>query len=53
VIASIQSGGLSISNEHSEYRWAEINELGVLDKADWFSMYYQSYLCGPDQKPGP
>jgi 8-oxo-dGTP diphosphatase len=49
VIASIQSGGLSISDEHSEYQWAEINKLGALDKADWFSMYYQTYLCGPER----
>ena len=52
MIASIASGGLAISDEHSAFQWVEMNELGGLDKADWFSRYYQFYLCGPDQAPG-
>lgn len=53
MVASIRSGGLAISDEHSSFQWAEISELGGLDKADWFSRYYQLYLRGPDQAPGP
>lgn len=53
MVASIMSGGLAISDEHSAFQWVEMNELGALDKADWFSRYYQMYLQGPDQAPGP
>ncbi len=47
LIASIKSGGLTISNEHSEFRWVKIPEISGLDRADWFEMYYQHYLRGP------
>jgi len=53
MVASIMSGGLAISDEHSAFQWVEMKELGGLDKADWFSQYYQVYLRGPDQAPGP
>ncbi len=53
MIASIQSGGLAISDEHSAFQWAEMKELGGLDKADWFSLYSQVYLRAPDQAAGP
>lgn len=46
VVASIRSGGLAISNEHAEYRWVKIPDLGALDRADWFDQYYQVYLGG-------
>jgi 8-oxo-dGTP diphosphatase len=48
MIASIQSGGLAISDEHSSFQWVEMKELGDLDKADWFARYCQFYLSGPD-----
>ena len=44
VLAGIQSGGLAISDEHSEFRWMKIPEIAALDKADWFKDYYTSYL---------
>ena len=47
MVASIESGGLSISDEHSAYQWAEMNSLGALDKADWFSRYFQSLSLWP------
>lgn len=53
MIASIQSGGLAISDEHSSFQWVEMSELGDLDKADWFSRYCQFYLSGPEQEQGP
>jgi len=53
MIASIMSGGLAISDEHSAFQWVEMKELGGLDKTDWFSQYCQVYLRGPDQAPGP
>jgi 8-oxo-dGTP diphosphatase len=53
MIASILSGGLAISDEHSSFQWVEMSELGNLDKADWFSRYCQFYLSGPEQAPGP
>ncbi|MEI6292754.1 MAG: NUDIX domain-containing protein [Methanomicrobiales archaeon] len=51
MVASIRSGGLAISDEHSAFQWVEMQELGSLDKADWFSQYYLVYLRGPDQVP--
>jgi len=48
VLASIRSGGLAISDEHSEFRWVKVPEIALLDMADWFSQYYHSYLCVPD-----
>jgi 8-oxo-dGTP diphosphatase len=45
--ASIRSGGLTLSDEHAEYRWIKIPELSGLDRADWFDQYYQVYLSGP------
>lgn len=44
MIGSMISGGLAISSEHEEYRWASPLELGSLDKADWFDEYYKMYL---------
>ncbi|PWR71652.1 NUDIX domain-containing protein [Methanospirillum lacunae] len=44
MIGSMISGGLAISSEHEEYRWASPLELGGLDKADWFDEYYKMYL---------
>jgi 8-oxo-dGTP diphosphatase len=44
MIGSIVSGGLTISSEHEEYRWASPIEIGGLDKADYFEDYYQMYL---------
>ena len=38
------SGGLSISNEHSAYKWARLDEIGKLELADWFEEYYTAYL---------
>jgi 8-oxo-dGTP diphosphatase len=53
MIASILSGGLAISNEHSSFQWVEMSELGSLDKADWFTRYCQFYLGGPDPAASP
>lgn len=47
LIASIRSGGLTLSDEHVEFRWVKIPELSTLDRADWFDRYYQVYLSGP------
>ncbi|HVP94745.1 MAG TPA: NUDIX domain-containing protein [Methanoregulaceae archaeon] len=47
VLAAIRSGGLVISEEHSEFRWVKIPEIAALDKADWFLDYYNSYLRNP------
>jgi 8-oxo-dGTP diphosphatase len=52
LIASIKSGGLAISDEHSEFRWVKIPEISGLDLADWFDLYYQIYLRGPVQEQG-
>ena len=52
LIASIKSGGLAISEEHSEFRWVKITDLSGLDRADWFEMYYQHYLRGPVEEQG-
>jgi 8-oxo-dGTP diphosphatase len=51
LIASIRSGGLILSDEHAEFRWAKIPELSGLDLADWFDQYYQLYLGGPVPSP--
>ncbi len=55
MIGSMISGGLAISSEHEEYRWASPLELGSLEKADWFEEYYRMYLqaipAAPNQKP--
>ncbi len=48
MIGTILSGGLSISPEHNEYRWASLPEIAALDKADWFAEYCSTYLhTGP------
>jgi len=47
LIASIRSGGLTLSDEHTEFRWVKIPELSGIDRADWFDQYYQLYLGGP------
>ena len=47
VLAGIRSGGLAISDEHSEFRWVKIPDIAALDKADWFEDYYASYLQVP------
>ncbi len=52
LIASIKSGGLAISDEHSEFRWVKLPEISALDRADWFDQYYQLYLRGPVQEQG-
>ncbi|MDD1727489.1 MAG: NUDIX domain-containing protein [Methanospirillum sp.] len=44
MIGSMMSGGLAISSEHEEYRWASPIELGGLEKADWFEEYFRMYL---------
>jgi len=44
MIGSIISGGLAISTEHEEYRWASPLEIGELLKADYFEDYYRMYL---------
>ena len=46
MIGSIISGGLAISSEHEEYRWASPIEIGGLEKADYFEDYYRMYLQG-------
>lgn len=38
------SGGVSLSSEHSAYKWAGLEEIGNLELADWFEEYYTSYL---------
>ena len=53
LIASIRSGGLAISSEHSEFRWVKIAEISGLDRADWFDLYYQLYLRDPVQEQSP
>ncbi|HWQ63975.1 MAG TPA: NUDIX domain-containing protein [Methanospirillum sp.] len=54
MIGSMVSGGLAISSEHEEYRWASPLELGGLDKADYFDEYYKMYLqaipAAPEKK---
>jgi 8-oxo-dGTP diphosphatase len=44
MIGSIISGGLAISAEHEEYRWASPVEISSLEKADYFEDYYRMYL---------
>ena len=44
MIGSILSGGLAISKEHEEYRWASPIEIEGLEKADYFEEYYRMYL---------
>jgi len=44
MIGTILSGGLSISREHSEYRWAGLPEVAALEKADWFTEYFNMYM---------
>ena len=44
MIGSIISGGLTISSEHEEYRWASPVEIAELEKADYFKDYFQMYL---------
>lgn len=44
MVGSILSGGLSISTEHVEYRWAGLPEIAALDKADWFTEYFGMYM---------
>jgi 8-oxo-dGTP diphosphatase len=44
MIGSIISGGLAISSEHEEYRWASPLEIGELQKSDYFEEYYRMYL---------
>lgn len=44
MVGTILSGGLSISPEHSEYRWASLPEIAALDKADWFTEYFSMYM---------
>jgi 8-oxo-dGTP diphosphatase len=51
MIGSIISGGLAISNEHDEYRWASPLEISGLDRADWFDEYYRMYLQGIPAAP--
>ena len=46
MVGTILSGGLSISKEHSEYRWAGLPEIAALDKADWFTEYFTMYMSG-------
>jgi 8-oxo-dGTP diphosphatase len=46
MIGSIISGGLKISNEHEEYRWASPMEIAGLEKADYFDEYFNMYLQG-------
>lgn len=48
VIASILSGGLAISDEHTAFQWIEVTGLAALDKADWFDQYYHHYLGGAE-----
>lgn len=44
LLTRVISGSLSISSEHSAYRWARPDEIGDLELADWFGEYYQAYL---------
>lgn len=46
MVGTILSGGLSISMEHCEYRWAGLPEIAALDKADWFTEYFTMYMSG-------
>jgi 8-oxo-dGTP diphosphatase len=50
LIATIRSGGLCISHEHSEFRWVKLSEICDLDRADWFEQCYQCYLKGHEQE---
>ena len=50
MIGTILSGGLSISKEHSEFRWAGVPEIAALDKADWFIEYFRMYMS-PGTEP--
>lgn len=47
MIGSIISGGLSISAEHEEFRWASPPEIAGLEKADYFEDYFRMYLQVP------
>ncbi|MDD1712125.1 MAG: NUDIX domain-containing protein [Methanoregulaceae archaeon] len=51
LIASIRSGGLTLSDEHAEFRWMKIPELSGLDRADWFDQYYEVYLRSTAEPP--
>jgi 8-oxo-dGTP diphosphatase len=44
MVGTILSGGLSISKEHCEYRWAGLPEIAALEKADWFTEYFRMYM---------
>jgi hypothetical protein len=46
MIGSIISGGLKISNEHEEYRWASPMESAGLKKTDYCNEYFNMYLQG-------
>jgi 8-oxo-dGTP diphosphatase len=51
LMATIRSGGLTLSDEHAEFRWIKIPELSELDRADWFDQYYQVYLSASVPSP--
>ena len=51
MIGSIVSGGLAISSEHEEYRWASPLELTGLEKADYFEDYFRMYLQAVPSSP--
>ncbi|HWQ67086.1 MAG TPA: NUDIX domain-containing protein [Methanospirillum sp.] len=51
MIGSILSGGLSISREHDEYRYASPIDIAGLEKADWFEEYARMYLQMPAGAP--
>lgn len=54
MIGTILSGGLSISKEHEEYRWASVPEMQALDRADWFEEYFRMYMSGiPETETEP
>jgi 8-oxo-dGTP diphosphatase len=44
MIGTILSGGLNISKEHEEFRWAGVPEIVALEQADWFAEYVRIYM---------
>jgi|WetSurMetagenome_2_1015567.scaffolds.fasta_scaffold45689_2 8-oxo-dGTP diphosphatase len=46
VTGSIESGTVTISNEHKEFLWTRISDMKGLELADWFREYYEKILSG-------
>jgi len=44
------AGKVRISDEHEEFRWVAVKDMGTMELADWFGEYYiKMLLANPDQ----